>query len=270
MSFASRYCQRWLPTTTAPPLSRTPSTNTITQIRAPNRQPPSRNQFARKRPALVIDRAAHAAPKALSAEEIPGSLGARSPVAPMSSSSSSSPSNSDSDNPAKRSQLFRRPPRFRTQRPRDFGSYDGAIDEGEERDPVTTTTLPFANVALSSHNRSNAKVLSVPGNRSNTKVLSVPNKLGHDSSSRTSRQGNTISNTHAQDHFPSGVETSSSVTSSASEAPRSDLRSPDPRSPKNRAERAKASPLKTALKTRREGSEGTPSMGSSFSDLDGT
>jgi hypothetical protein len=66
----------------------------------------------------------------------------------------------------------------------------------------------------------------------------------------------------------------SSATSSASDAPqqqRPSAMSPHALSPRHRAELARLNPRRSASGAggKREGSDGTPSMGSSFSDLDG-
>lgn len=63
----------------------------------------------------------------------------------------------------------------------------------------------------------------------------------------------------------------SSATSSASDAPSRGGHgfSPSALSPRHRAELARLSPGRSAAGGKREGSDGTPSMGSSFSDLDG-
>jgi hypothetical protein len=61
-------------------------------------------------------------------------------------------------------------------------------------------------------------------------------------------------------------DVSSSMASSASDAP---PKPPGPLSPRHRAELAKLSPRRAGTRSRKDGSEGTPSMGSSFSDIDG-
>ncbi|KAF2691520.1 hypothetical protein K458DRAFT_411244 [Lentithecium fluviatile CBS 122367] len=247
--------QQGEPVILAPPLSRTPSTNTITQARA-YIQPSSRNQPPRQRQNPASDRVDQTVAALPLSEDTRSSRGAASPVPPTSSSDSSSPSNSDSENSTRRSQLFKRPPRFRTQRPRELITSDEVIDEGEENGLGTDTALPFAKVPRPSENHSN------------TKMTSRPSDLRHDGSTRAFREPNYIGNVSAPGSSPSRVEANSSVTSSASDAPKPELMSLGPQSPKHRTDLAKLSPRNVAMKARREGSEGTPSMGSSFSDLD--
>lgn len=239
---------------TAPPLSRTPSTNTITQARAYTQQPSSRTQSLRQRRNIASESMNQNVPDLPVPDDAPSSLSAGSPVAPTSSSSSSSPSASDNENPANRSQLFKRPPRFRAQRPRDLTVYDESIEEGEEHSTGTSTALPFAQVHESSKSHPASQVS--PG-----ALVS-----GESGKSRETKHGSS-----APTPDPSSrLEASSSATSSASDAPKADMSKASPLNPKQRDELAKPSPRKAALKAIIDGSDGTPSMGSSFSDLDGT
>jgi hypothetical protein len=239
---------------TAPPLSRTPSTNTITQARAFTQQPASRTQTLRQRQSIALETRDQETPTIPRPSDARSPLSAGSPIESNSSSSSSSPSASDSENPANRSQLFKRPPRFRSQRPRDLSVYDETIDEGEENSTGPNTALPFAKVQGSSSNR--------PASQ----MPSAPLKPGSSGKSRESKSGSNVPTTDPS----SRTEVSSSATSSVSDAPGPDPRASGPLSPRQRDDLAKPSPRKAALKSLREGSEGTPSMGSSFSDLDGT
>lgn len=232
----------------APALTRTPSTTTITQSRAQFQQLPSRTLSARstQRPNLVRP----------SRDDQPTSPGTGahpnvpeppdSPEIPASSSSSSS-SMSDTDHPAHRSQLFKRPPRFQQKRPRElapFAEGDGT-QEADEAGSQGTTMLPFASTAR----RAPKHTQLVDRQRPNA----------------TARQGSP--------QFQAATETASSMTSSASasDAPGAQAATKSPASPNfnHRAAMANLSPRAQALR-RKEGSEGTPSMGSSFSDIDGT
>lgn len=164
--------------------------------------------------------------------------------APLPSSSScSSPSDSETDNLATRSQLFKRPPRFRSQRPRELLPDPDGVDEGDEPDRGTNNLLPFANASRADKGATSVGIVAHAASAS---------RGGQD------RRGPI-----------SGVDASSSVTSSASDAPKGTSMSPGPLSPTHRAELAKLSPRKAGVKSRKDGSEGTPSIGSSFSDIDG-
>ena len=236
----------------APTLTRTPSTTTITQSRAQAQQLPTRTLSARSahRPNLVRptkdDRsispgtATHAA-----LQEPPDS-----PEIPASSSSSSS-SLSDTDHPAHRSQLFKRPPRFQQKRPRElapFAEGDGT-QEGDDAGSQGNTMLPFA---------SNARDRRPLG----------ASKQG------TSGQKSTPAAKQTSPRSQVTTETASSMTSSASASdapsgPQAATKSPVSPNFNHRAAMANlGSPRAQALR-RKEGSEGTPSMGSSFSDIDG-
>ncbi|KAF2856581.1 hypothetical protein T440DRAFT_437404 [Plenodomus tracheiphilus IPT5] len=246
----------------APPLSRTPSTTTITQSRT-QVQPPARTQSTRSnhRPNLSSRKSEDHPPPASTAP--PPNYGkdrAESPDIPESSSSSSS-SMSDTDHPAHRSQLFKRPPRFKQQRPRDLGTFeegDGtleAVQSGSQGSPI----LPFASAA---------------------RRPLTGNKYAQDSAFRTSNRSErkalqTDRGVHVAPQRQKSIdqqsqattETASSMTSSGGlqSAARSPLSPPD----NHRAELARlGSPKSRGPRSRKDGSEGTPSMGSSFSDID--
>ncbi|KAF2643454.1 hypothetical protein P280DRAFT_547597 [Massarina eburnea CBS 473.64] len=236
----------------APSLSRTPSTTTITQSRALVQNPSIRHQTSQPRQKSEYgpgDQDVN--PKTV--EDSRSSLQSGSLFAQSSSSSNSSPSDSDDENPAKRSQLFKRPPRFRPQRPqRELLTYDEDIDEADEHDPGTRTTLPFAKASATNEFSRATPLSNVHTGRSPGKINRV------DVTSPAPRRVSTPSKTGA----------GSSMTSSASDAPKGDLTSPGPLSPRHQASLAKASPMGVGQRSGKEGSEGTPSMGSSFSDID--
>ncbi|PVI06551.1 hypothetical protein DM02DRAFT_425692 [Periconia macrospinosa] len=240
--------------TTAPTLSRTPSTNTITQSRALHQQASGRQQTPLYRQKIDQERIERGK-NVISAVEKPSIPSPSvSPTARSLSSSSSSESESESDNPVTRSQLFKRPPRFRSHRTRELSAHDEDIEESDELGPGTV--LPFANSAGRTKDSNNVHEFS----HSKSRV---------DKLTKKSRETGSANYTPRQD-APSGTEASSSMASSASDAPRSDLASPGPLSPRHRASLIKSSPRRPGNKPGKEGSEGTPSMGSSFSDIDGT
>jgi hypothetical protein len=241
-----------------PTLTRTPSTTTITQSRAQAQQLPTRTLSARSshRPNLARptkdDRsispgtATHHAP-----QEPPDS-----PEIPASSSSSSS-SLSDTDHPAHRSQLFKRPPRFQQKRPRElapFAEGDGT-QEGDDAGSQGNTMLPFASTARR------------PLGASKQGISEQNSRLAD-------RHRSSPAAKQSSPHSQVTTETASSMTSSASvsdapSGPQAATKSPVSPNFNHRAAMANlGSPRAQALR-RKEGSEGTPSMGSSFSDIDG-
>lgn len=247
-------------TSSAPPLSRTPSTNTITQSRASTQQAPARTQSTRStRPSLASRKS----------EERPSSSTApppnyrkdqvESPEIPASPSSSSS-SLSDTDHPAHRSQLFKRPPRFKQQRPRELSTFEegDGTQEIEDSGSHGTPSLPFASAAR--RQPSNSKYAQdTLFRKSEQKVWNAP----------PARQKSIDQQSQAT------TETASSMTSSASASdaptdPRSTGKAPmSPPSTHRAGLGRRGSPRQPGPRSRKEGSEGTPSMGSSFSDIDG-
>ncbi|KAF2819998.1 hypothetical protein CC86DRAFT_471651 [Ophiobolus disseminans] len=251
----------------APPLSRTPSTNTITQSRANTQQLPMRTQSTRS-----VQRPNSSSPKPderrlSSAAAPPSPLKdyVDSPGIPSSSSSSSS-SLSDADHPAHRSQLFKRPPRFKQQRPRDLSTFEEG-DGGADIDDLGShgvPNLPFASTAKRPANTKYAQdTLFRTGSKPEQKV------------SQADRTRNALPTRQKSidQQSQTTTETASSMTTSASEsdAPITGSATKNPISPtsNHRAELGRlGSPRQRGPRSRKEGSEGTPSMGSSFSDID--
>lgn len=132
----------------APSLSRTPSTTTITQSKT-QYQGLVRTQSTRSthRPSL-ISRRSEDQPSASALPHHHGKDRTDSPDV-FDSCSSSSSSLSDADHPAHRSQLFKRPPRFKQQRPRNLDTFEEGDDtlENENSGSQGSPTLPFASVA---------------------------------------------------------------------------------------------------------------------------
>ena len=242
----------------APALTRTPSTTTITQSRAQAQQLPTRTLSTRstQRPSLARptknDRSISPGTATYTAQQEPPD----SPEIPASSSSSSS-SLSDTDHPAHRSQLFKRPPRFQQKRPRElapFAEGDGT-QEGDEAGSQGNTMLPFASAAR-----------RAPGAARHSQPEQKTRLVDRQKGSTTAKQSSPQSQVT--------TETVSSMTSSASASdapsgPQAAAKSPVSPTFNHRAAMANlGSPRAQALR-RKEGSEGTPSMGSSFSDIDG-
>jgi hypothetical protein len=156
------------------------------------------------------------------------------------------------EGPIHRSQLFKRPPRFQKQRPRDLPSYDEYPDDGDDPERSDDISLPFAQP-----HRTNAA--------SGEKAFDNP-EAGPSKTSRSQRQAKA---TQVQRVDSERTDASSSLASSASDAPKPPIVGPGPISPRHRAELARLSPRAAGTRSRKDGSDGTPSMGSSYSDLDG-
>jgi hypothetical protein len=250
-------------------LSRTPSTNTITQSRANHQQLSARAHTTRstQRPSISSPspeerrQSAHiiAPPPVLSPEA------AGSPAEPDFSSSSSS-SGSDADLPTHRSQLFKRPPRFKSQHPERLSTFDegdGTSESGTQR-LNSQSNLPFATAPKKTFEDKYAHDTYFRAS-SKAEQKSLLGRAGAPSSSRSRP---------VEQRSQATTEAASPMTSSAStneiSAPNSDAKSVVSPPPNHRAELARlGSPRQRDSRPRREGSEGTPSMGSSFSDIDG-
>ena len=184
-----------------------------------------------------------------------------SPEIPDSSSSSSS-SLSDTDHPAHRSQLFKRPPRFQQKRPRDltaFAEGDGT-QELDDAGSQGTTMLPFSSAARQKSDTANTRYYS------SGRPQQISSQAGRTSATPTKQ---------TSPHSQVTTETASSMASSASASDAPAGTQPPAKSPLSPSFNHRAamtnvgSPRGLGLRGRREGSEGTPSMGSSFSDIDG-
>ncbi|KIV99506.1 uncharacterized protein PV09_08811 [Verruconis gallopava] len=242
-----------------PGLSRTPSSATVTQSRpflppASPRQPVQRS-FRTSAAAKRI--------KAIVPQSTDEQLSPHDPVSPPPASDSSSKSSSDSDSPPTRqSQLFRRPPAFQRQKKTQLSNVD---DVGEESGDDSPTFLPFA-----------AKADSVQPKEDPSATLrdmTPPHLKSQPSASKGQAARAPILKSREKGKQAMGkIESSASSASSAAAPPSSadvnDPRRPDAITPRHRAELARLSPRRQA--SMRDGSDGTPSMGSSFSDLDDT
>ncbi|KAF2440567.1 hypothetical protein P171DRAFT_103244 [Karstenula rhodostoma CBS 690.94] len=245
-----------------PSLSRTPSTNTITQSKAFGQHASVRNSSFRPRQKEDTPKTSHLGAGQAMPQDPARVSGDSSPTDPASSSSSSSLSNSGRDNFITRSQLFKRPPRFqRAQPPKELLTYDEDVEEPDDHSQDASTEYPFA--------RPSEPARPIGAIRERDRDNSAPAQREETISSM--RRNNRLTNTDRNAAPPApGPETSSSVTSSVSETTNPDVRGPDPSSGNHRAVMAQLSPRRIGTRSRKEGSEGTPSMGSSFSDIDDT
>lgn len=169
------------------------------------------------------------------------------------SSSGSSDSDSDSDLPVHRSQLFKRPPRFQKARRPDLLPFDDeAEEEPSERSGSGSASLPFAS-------RLGPSLSERPPKTPTSQGVSTSGEMEPD-------QGGKSSKKPVKGQSP---DASSSAASLMSEPQKVTSMAPSPLSPKHRAELARLSPRRQGSKLKKDGSEGTPSMGSSFSDIEG-
>ncbi|ORY11531.1 hypothetical protein BCR34DRAFT_587871 [Clohesyomyces aquaticus] len=257
----------------APSLSRTPSTNTITQSKAHFQQPQQAVVRVTHQP---LSRTGTSGRKQLaqgtssSAMDAEGNgEGSADNDDVESTSTSSSDSDSATEAPGHRSQLFKRPPRFRAQRPRESLIHSSRSYEIDETDRGDNGSLPFANIANSTATRIDNGPRGDPqsGVLGNRRLIN-PNNISPPIQTAGSRPGHALSSPPSANR-EKVFDASSSLTSSASDAPKASTTSSGLMGLNHRAELARISPKKRGLKGRREGSEGTPSMGSSFSDIDG-
>ncbi|KAJ4286943.1 hypothetical protein N0V90_012823 [Kalmusia sp. IMI 367209] len=280
------------PYPTAPPLSRTTSTNTITQSNASGQHVSTRNPIPPLRQTQDAEQAIRLPAGRPQPNQLGGAFDLNSPADPASSSSSSSLSNSGSGNIATRSQLFKRPPRFRSQPPKELITLDEDTDGPDEPLPTTKPRIPFART-----NRQRQKQSDGGSTPHRAAAGAKPDHGSPFAKKRGDAKPTTDPAIAPAQPAPAAVDASSSTASFTSEAPARDARvtaaassstasftseapardarvaaaAAGPISPNHRAELARLSPKRgAALKTRKEGSEGTPSMGSSFSDIDGT
>lgn len=169
---------------------------------------------------------------------------AREPASPVASSTSSS---SSSDSPVQ-SRIIRRPPRF-------FPAEGASMDDDD--DEAQPAFLPF-------RLRSDPATASTSGQDLGATLRGDVRDFG-----RRQPRGNAARDLVHQS------QTSDSSTSSAAMVSRNpsgggERKPGGPLSPRRTAELAGRSPGGKGKGISREGSDGTPSMGSSFSDLDGT
>ena len=166
---------------------------------------------------------------------------------PESSGDGSSESSSGSESPGGRSQAFRRMPRFSNRTGALRG--DAAGDAGED-DDEQPAFLPLTDTDDMNTQDSSA-------------TLRKPPDAGEQVSARQQKPSPLRTQSQPQQNHER-VESLGSSESSTAAVGAHAQRPPGPLSPRHRAELAKLSP-----RQQRGGSDGTPSMGSSFSDLDG-
>lgn len=238
----------------APGISRTPSTTTVSQTRSV--APPSPRQ-----PVQRSFRAANvSAPRKLDTTPRPATQEAASTVSSPAESSSSS--SSEDETPLHRSNIFRRPnPRFQPHKKSALGQFitDEASNSSDEESPTflpstkSPPSPPSARFDPSATLRGVGKEKAAQSKTASDTSASSPDKANPPTASEKGKQK---------------APPTSSTASSTHSAPQGQLIAPAALSPRHRAELARlGSPRK---QSRHDGSDGTPSMGSSFSDLEGT
>jgi hypothetical protein len=241
-------------TSVRPELSRTPSAATVTQSR--HFLPPA----SPRQPTQRSFRGTTAASRRAEAVALPTADEPETTVPSPTASESTSTLSSDSDEPPiRQSQLFRRPPPFQRQKKTNLSNVD---DIGEDSGDSSPTFLPFATKADGPPQREDPSAT--------LKDTTPPRTRAHPGAVAARESKANTSTPKGKGKQPAGrLESSASSASSAappSGAETAHHRRIDALSPKHRAELARLSPRRQGT---REGSDGTPSMGSSFSDLDG-
>ena len=223
---------------TRPQVSRNSSAGTAvpTQVQPAAKQGTRSGDTPRRRlPVLGVSTKAAAA---YAADESDPQTG--SPAA-----SSSSAQSSSSSSPVQ-SRVFRRPPRFQpAEQPGGLGD-----DDDDDAEPAFLPFRAHHESIVTSGSSGQDLASTVRGD-----LRGFPRRITRETKEQA-----------AQSH------TSDSSTSSAAMVPRprgADRMPPGPLSPRRTAELAGRSPSGKGKGASREGSDGTPSMGSSFSDLDG-
>lgn len=213
-------------------LSRTASNNTVTQVQDTSPRTPNERQSS-----FAHRRSVEASPR----QEQRSLQRTASPSAIASDSSTSSSFESDAPHPMNRSRMFARRPRQSSKAP--LNPLSDADEEEEDYPPF----LPF----------SNTRAVTPPPPTDPSATLKISPKRPPSRRSAPVHRENPTLNTKPR--HPNLPQTAHSSSSSAQSQPQSQNRPPN-------------NPLSTlSPKQRRaakEGSEGTPSMGSSFSDLD--
>ncbi|KAI9879211.1 MAG: hypothetical protein M1830_009212 [Pleopsidium flavum] len=175
---------------------------------------------------------------------------AASPSAKSDSSSSSSSSESESREQKSKSQTFKRRPRFSSTKAPAQQFEDGEDDDGDDEE--SPAFLPFSNPVPPPDAHDPSATLRIHAPSKSTQHQAPTNEPIKYQRSQT---------TH------SSASSGSSAAAAGTQVDGGQSQRPlGPLSPRRAAELAALSPRRRALA--KEGSDGTPSMGSSFSDLD--
>ncbi|GAM90354.1 hypothetical protein ANO11243_083970 [Dothideomycetidae sp. 11243] len=232
----------------APPMSRSPSTRTVTQSRYPSAQHDTRSfrsSFGSHRKPAPLD-----------------NIVGESPSPPMASSSSSALSSSSDDRPihpsVAKSQVFRRPPDLRT-----ISSEGDNEEDDDDDDDSSAGFLPFA--SRDQHASDQVSTVRKTSNTDRTPQVRQSAFQATSVETPSSPRRNPASPTSPLGPSSPPNARDQSYTRPAENPPLrqnpSSARSPGPSA-------GALSPRRRTDVLSKEGSEGTPSMGSSFSDLD--
>lgn len=236
--------------------------------------------------------------------KLPAAASVLSPADSSPASPDSEESSSSEDAPAgppgvRRSQIFRRgPPRLKAPQPTLSSVDDESRGDEDDDDEDSGTFLPFANAAKAEAAHT-PRVAPQPTRNSKGKEPQDPGVPLRDDAAQPTLKGpgmtrqphtrqasmpiTTTSDIKGKAPLRDKGDNESSVSSASSGLPQNDgatarirsssagaKRALGPLSPRHRAELARLSPRKQGTGSNGgQGSEGTPSMGSSFSDLDG-
>ena len=236
------------------PMSRTPSTHTITQVPASPRTPMERHssiaQRARSREAP--GRSIEASPKQQYQQQRPYHKEA-SPAAVASDSSSSSSSSDDAPQPMTHSRVFARRPRYTSSK-----APLNPLSDADEEDEDSPPFLPFSDTH---------RPITPPPPPAPTTTTDPSSTLKIAATKRPPPSHHHHHRHHRPPSAPPHVPPKKAPQPQTAHSSSSSVQS-QPQQP-NRPPLSTLSPRQRRIaKDAREGSEGTPSMGSSFSDLD--
>jgi hypothetical protein len=159
---------------------------------------------------------------------------------------SSSGGSSDEESAPAQSRIIRRPPRFQQQQPQQETdpSYQADVDEDDESEPAFQ---PYTNQAAGSDLASTLK-----GDNKG-----APKRGAKQAAKEATHHSQTSDSSAGSPAFAKGSDKKRDQTAAGALSPR------------RKAELAARSPQSKGKSVSQDGSDGTPSMGSSFSDLDG-
>jgi hypothetical protein len=235
-------------------------------------QPTTGQRTARGTP-TAVDRKADALP---ASEGVAITSGKSSPASSTSDSSTSSDSATEN---MSRSHTFRRPPRFGAKRP-SLAHVDDEEEEEEEDDDDEPTFVsgqatgdrPQAVAPSIQRNQPPTAINrdNVPGHRNTPSTDGAGEVKLKDSTSTSGKGKGRVATVNTESSTGSLSSPGSNQKTHRTQHQAQHRRGLDALSPKHRAElRAVGSPRKSGTGGTQVESDGTPSMGSSFSDLDG-
>lgn len=234
-------------------LSRTPSSATVTQSKVTGASPRQPLQHAMRgssgsgrRPAALSNSAANPIRDEYyeNAIEHEGRSGSGSEDEPPSALA--------------RSSIFRRPPVAKKPKQSLATLGSEGDEEADDDDDSSGGYLPFAAASKADASDQAATLRSSPKRQTVTDPVDPSSVSNRPKTSREDSSATATTESSASSASSAKQRRASSDTASGN-----DQRPPGPLSPRHRAQLASVSP-----RARKDGSEGTPSMGSSFSDLD--